>query len=97
MKSMQIDLAFFDDDTLLCRGSVVCSDTESENILTGSDHQFKITHQFEEPASPVFITCLSEDNKLYETALRVGVHNSEDWESIDLAKVHTLAFRCKTN
>jgi hypothetical protein len=97
MNSMQIDLAFFDEDILLCRGSIVCDETESQTTLSGSGHEFTIKHQFANPASPVFITCLNEDKRLYETALRVGVHDSEDWESIDLAKVHTLAFRCKTN
>ena len=32
--------------------------------------------------------------QLYHAALRVGVHDSDDWESINLGNIHTMGFRC---
>ena len=92
---LQIDLAFFQDYDLLCRGTIRCGSSPMEYYLDGvSEHTFYVTSQFEEPACPVEIVCHSAGKKLYEAALRVGVHTSEDWESINLADVHTLGFRC---
>ncbi len=93
---LHIDLAFFLDDDLLSRGEVRCRAVEATQQLEGvSGHRFEITSQFEEPACPVEILCYREEKQLYKAALRVGVHTSDDWESIDLAGVHTLGFRCR--
>ena len=91
-----IDLAFFSGDKLVSRGAVRCGATEMISKLDGlSAHRFEITSKFEEPASPVEIRCWCQEKELYKSALRVGVHTSDDWESIDLAGIHTLAFRCQ--
>ena len=58
-------------------------------------HKFELSSQFEEPACPVEIECRRDGALLYKAALRVGVHTSDDWESLDLASIHTLAFRCR--
>ncbi|MES2947006.1 MAG: hypothetical protein V4858_00545 [Pseudomonadota bacterium] len=55
---------------------------------------FEITYKFEEPACPVFIACYAMGDRLYGAALRVGVHNSQDWESVDLGEKHVLVFKC---
>ena len=96
MSTLFIELAFFDKDTLLCRGSVDCRSTKAVEHLEGVDgHQFELSSQFEEPACPVEITCRRNGALLYDAALRVGAHTSDDWESIELGNVHTLAFRCR--
>ena len=90
---LDIDLAFFLGDDLLTQGSVCCGASETVTKLNGiSGHRFEIISQFEEPACPVEILCYRDDKRLYKAALRVGVHTSDDWESIDLAGVHTLGF-----
>ena len=92
---MAIELAFFDDDSLLCRGTVRCEDLETTEVFSSSaGHRFEVTHRFELPACPVEIVCFEDGKKLYESALRVGVHKSDDWESINLGDIHTLGFRC---
>jgi len=92
---MRIDLAFFDEDLLLARGSIHCVSRENTITLEGeAGYTFNITYQFEEPACPIFIECFSADKNMYKVALRFGVHSSEDWETINLGDIHTLAFKC---
>jgi len=96
MKTMTLELAFFDGDDLLYQETVECQAVSSTDLFEGTDgHQFKISSLFEEPACPVSIICSHHGKKLYEVALRVGVHDSEDWESIDLGGIHTLGFRVR--
>ena len=96
MPGLLIELAFFKGDDLLCRGSVRCGAAEVADHFEGAEgHYFVVSSRFEEPASPMQIVCHRDGKQLYEAALRVGVHNSDDWESINLANVHTLGFRCR--
>lgn len=92
---MHINLAFFENDTLLAAGAIHCTSTEETAELKGQlGHRFLITHQFEEPACPIVIECFIGGENLYRSASRFGVHTSEDWESIVLG-VHTLVFKCQ--
>jgi hypothetical protein len=59
-------------------------------------HEFTVTHRFEVPACPVEIECRQRGSLRYTAALRMGVHDSDDWETIDLGHVHTFAFRCSS-
>jgi hypothetical protein len=96
MSALLIELAFFDKDMLLCRGGVRCGSAKVVEHLDGvGGHQFELSSQFEEPACPVEIACRRDGTLLYEAALRVGVHTSDDWESVELGNVHTLTFRCR--
>ena len=96
MSALHLELAFFKDDDLLCRGEVTCGATRAVNHLGGSgEHEFEVVSQFEEPASPVEIVCRHHGKHVYKAALRVGVHSSDAWESINLGNIHTLAFRCR--
>lgn len=93
---LDIDLAFFHDDDLLARGEVRCGETSLTQRFDGvGGHRFEITSQFEQPACPLEILCYCAEKQLYKAALRVGVHTSSDWESIDLGGIHTLGFRCR--
>ena len=92
---MHIDLALFDGDALLVRGAIDCSVQEQSFLLESkSGLVFAFTARFEDPACPVSVHCTLQGKTLYRTALRVGVHTSDDWESIDLGGIHTLAFWC---
>jgi hypothetical protein len=93
---LQIDLAFFAGDDLIARGVVCCGSSETVAEIEGSsEHRFEVTSRFEQPACPVEISCFCQGNRLYKASLRVGVHTSDDWESIDLARIHTLGFWCR--
>jgi hypothetical protein len=56
-----------------------------------------IEHSFELPACPVelrfYTVALGAQDLRFHAALRMGVHESEDWESVDLG-AYTFAFRC---
>ena len=65
-----------------------------------------IRHSFEEPACPLTIEYFEvlptndhsapfKQSKLFSSALRMGVHDSDDWESIAMGEKHNMAFRCK--
>lgn len=86
---MRVELALFDGDTLLERG-VICIGNES------SCDQFRLfhaAHRLEESSAKVVLTNFDPGIKLKTVNLDMPVHESEDWESIDLAG-YTLAFRC---
>ena len=92
---MEVDLAFFDNDQLLARGSICCGPETQTEVISQSGYDFEVSHSFEAPSSPVTIVCRQGDKQLYKAALQVGVHTSEDWESINLGDVHTLGLRCR--
>ena len=56
-----------------------------------------IEHTFELPACPItlryYTVAGAEQTKQFEAALRMGVHESDDWESVELGD-YTFAFRC---
>ena len=89
-------MAFFDGDLLLCRHKIVCGSQQRTAHISGADgHTFEIDYVFESsPGCPVNVTCRRDSQYEYEAGLSFGVHDSADWESIELAH-HTLAFRCK--
>jgi hypothetical protein len=92
---MNIDIAFFDDDAFLVKGYIHCSAHEQHfSFDAESGFRFDVTSQFEEQACPVSIRCTTSSGLIYNAALRIGVHSSDDWESISLGDIHTLVFWC---
>jgi len=95
MKSMSVEVAFFDADELLCRGTINLTTVESESeFVAERGERFELAYQFEQPASRVFIRCHKDGSLVFRSALRMGVHDSDDWESTDLAEPYQLCFRC---
>jgi len=92
---MLVDLAFFDGDVLLARSAIRCGPAEATESIMGEGHEFLVTHRFEEPACPIEIVCTKAGKRLYRAALRMGVHTSEDWESVNLGNIHDLGFLCR--
>ena len=92
---MLVELAFFDGDVLLARSVIRCESAEARESITSGDHEFLVTHRFEEPACPIEIVCTKAGKRLYSAALRMGVHTSENWESVSLGNVHDLGFLCR--
>ena len=98
MPTMHIELGFFAGDVLLMRSRITCRQHEQAFEFEGAGgHTWSIKARFEEPASPIELECTRGGRHLYRAALQVGVHDSDDWESIDLANIHTLAFRCRVD
>lgn len=92
---MKVELAFFEGDDLLSRGEILISKfSRNDKFASNTGHQFQIQHQFDEPACPITIQCMLEGEELYNGELCMGVHDSDDWESINLGDTHTLGFRC---
>lgn len=92
---MHVNLAFFEEDALLCRGSIACGAREDTTSLAGCGLEFLITHRQELAAARISIVCSRDGEHLYKTALNMPVHDSTDWESINLGNIHTLAFYCR--
>jgi hypothetical protein len=78
--SLYIELAFFDGEELLCRGELTCEEGAGDAIeLSGEQgYRFTISGSYKEPACPVSITSMKDNQQLYKSALQVGVHTSED-------------------
>jgi hypothetical protein len=86
---MRVELALFDDATLLERGEVrVGSETRCQHWTL-----FCVSHRLGGDAAEVVLSSFSPDIKLKTVKLDMPIHQSSDWESIDLAG-YTLAFRC---
>jgi hypothetical protein len=95
---MNIKMTFFEEDEMLAAGVVRCLFEENEfTIQGGNGYIFQIKASYEEPACPVFIKCFLDGKLLYRSALRMGVHSSDDWETIELANNHLLIFKCYVN
>jgi hypothetical protein len=96
MKAMRVEMAFFDRDTLLTRAVVLIHQEEDScEIKSDRGDRFEVTRQFKEPASRLLIKCYSpEGDMISRSAMRMGVHNSNDWEKIELAEPYELCFKC---
>ena len=86
---MLVEFALFDKDTLLQRGAVRVTEEAQCSHL----EKFQIAHQLVGDAAKIVLSNFAPDIGLKTAALDMPVHQSEDWESIDLA-THTFAFRC---
>ncbi len=86
---MRVELALFDGDKLLDRGAI------SVGKESGCDHfqLFNAAHRLDGSAAKVVLSNFAPSINLKTVNLDMPVHESEDWESIDLAG-YTLGFRC---
>lgn len=88
-------MALFDGDTLLTRTNVQVHSIQDEcTVHAEQGDRFEISRQFEVPASRLFIECFDPDGSpVGMSAMRMGVHNSDDWEAIELAAPYQLCFK----
>lgn len=95
MKALRIEMVFFDGDTLLTNANVLIHSTEEQcTVLAERGDRFEIIRQFEEPASRMSIEFFDPDGKPAGlSAMRIGVHNSDDWEAVELAWPYQLCFK----
>lgn len=96
MKAMRVEMMFFDGDELLARTRILVHDVEEECVIEcSSGDRFLVTRKFEEPACPILIRYFDSNGEFAgRSAMRMGVHNSEDLEAVDLADSYVLCFRC---
>ena len=86
---MRVELALFDGDALLERTELVVG--ASSRI--DSFRMFRATHELGDEAADIVLDNFADPVALKSAKLRMPIHKSDDWESIELEK-YTLAFRC---
>ena len=86
---MRVELALFQGDTLLERGSVLVGPESA------CDHfrLFRIAHQLGPDAAQIVLHSFVAPIDLKTATLNMPIHQSTDWESIEL-QAYTLVFRC---
>ena len=86
---MRVEFGLFDGDTLLERGELLVSQ------LAQCDHfnLFHAAHRLDGDSAQIVLSSFPDSFKLKTASLDMPIHQSIDWESIDLAG-HTLAFKC---
>jgi hypothetical protein len=96
MNAMRVDLAYFDGDVPLGRLLILVHEKEETCTVDLDDGgSLELTYNFEEPASPIFIKGFDATGKQYmRSAMRMGVHNSYDWENIQMWQDYQLIFKC---
>jgi hypothetical protein len=94
VECLDIEIAFFWGDHLLCRGAITCVPEEMKQTFEGAEHVFQVTHAFERPACRVLISATRVGEHVFRSAMRVGVHTSDDLEAINPGGGHSLAFKC---
>ena len=86
---MRVELALFDGDTLLERCEIVVSATQQVDTF----QLYRATHQLGREDADIVLDEFANHIELKRSALRMPIHESSDWESIELDK-YTLAFWC---
>ena len=89
---MHVEMALFDGDTLLERGHV-CVGADQR---TTSFRLFQAHHNLGADGAEILLDGFDADAKIGRATLRMPVHDSEDWESIELG-AYTLGFLCRVN
>lgn len=87
---MRVDMGLFDGDELLDRGGIVIGAVKNTNTFK----LFCAHHQLIDESADVVLDNFAEGMGLKRVTLDMPVHESSDWESVELDKF-TLAFWCR--
>ena len=87
---MRVDLALFEGDEFLCRGEINVGPVEDVDLFS----LFQVTHHLGQDAADVVLSNFPAHVDLKTITLDMPIHESADWESIDLGR-YTLAFWCR--
>lgn len=86
---MLVEFALFDKDALLERSAIrICADAQCSHLAL-----FHVAYQLCGDVAKLVLSNFSPTLGLKTVNLDMPVHQSSDWESIELAK-YTFAFRC---
>ncbi|TQM17038.1 hypothetical protein FB548_0406 [Pseudoxanthomonas sp. 3HH-4] len=87
---MRVDLALFDGDELLDRGELSVGSTE----LTSAFALFQATYKLGPDAADIVLADFLAHIDLKTVNLDMPIHESADWESIEVGR-YTLTFWCR--
>lgn len=87
---MRVELALFDGDTLMERCEIVVRANQQVN----SFQLYRATHKLDSEAADIVLDNFANHIELKRSSLRMPIHESTDWESIELDR-YTLAFWCR--
>ena len=87
---MRVDLALFEGDELLTRDSFRAGAAE----LSSFSPLFKITHKLGQEAADIVLSEFPTHVDLNTIVLKMPIHESSDWESIDMGR-YSLTFWCR--
>ena len=87
---MRVDLGLFEGDTLIDRGAFYVGPGKA----TDTFQHFRATHSLGTDAAEILLSDFSSQVGLKTVTLDMPIHESSDWESIDLDK-YTIAFWCR--
>ena len=87
---MRVELALFDGDALLERMEIVVGASERIDAF----RLFRASHKVGPKAATIVLDNFADPVALKNAKLRMPIHESDDWESIQLEK-YTLAFWCR--
>jgi hypothetical protein len=87
---VRVELALFDGDTLLERSAIDVTTTQQAD----SFRLFRVGHKLGVgEVADIILDDFADHLDLKKSTLRMPVHESNDWESIEIGK-YTLAFWC---
>ena len=89
---MDVELALFDGDKLLERKVI----RVSPNMASDAFDMFSVHHQLHTESAKLILDNFAETITLNRAELDMPIHESDDWETIDLSG-YTLAFWCRVN
>lgn len=87
---MIIEIGLFLGEQLLERGTIRVTDQESINEY----EVISLSHCLVNDVAKLELRVFDDDIQKVKSNLEMPVHESEDWESIELAE-YTLAFKCR--
>lgn len=101
--SLHVSFGLFLDDTMILRGTFVIEHEAHTNTFEAQEpasnliNRLSVEHKFELPACSLTIEFSKNDadgtsTAIFGGAMRMGVHTSVDWESVNLAG-YTFVFR----
>lgn len=86
---MHVDFGLFKGDELLHRGLLKISTQEDIGVFG----DLRIRHHLLDEDAEILVELFSDGERLIKSNLTMPIHESEDWESIELGQF-TLAFKC---
>jgi len=86
---MRVQLGLFDGDALLERMEIVVGPSERVDAF----RLFRASHKLGAESADIVLDNFAEQVALKSVKLHMPIHESDDWESIQLEK-YTLAFWC---
>lgn len=89
---MLVELGLFQEDNLLTKGMI--NITEQEQVE--KNEVMELQHKLIDESAELEVRVFSEGEQLIKSSLTMPIHESDDWESIELGSF-TLAFWCRLN